>query len=593
MKHSSRFGRPSTRVDRRHFIRAAGGAAVATALYAQGAPRGGTGKRLWDLEADVVVVGTGLASLSGAVTAANAGARVIVLEAGPIAGGTTARSTGGMWIPNNRFMRAAGLADPRDDAIRYMARYSFTDLYDASAEHYGIPAPSLRLIEAMYDNAAPGVELLEKLGAIETISDKEQYLGDNYAYDYWDHAPENKAPMGRLIFSKKLPQDTYPIFNGGAVIVQRMTQWLREHNVPFMFEHRVHKLVTNHQGAVIGVLAAADGRHVAIRSKRGVHFGSGGFLLNPELRRNHQRGPVFGGCCPLTNQGDFVYMATEAGAKLGNMQNGWRFQLVLDQVLQTPGLATDVWNLAGDSMILVNKYGKRVVNEKRPYSDRTEVHFIYDPNKNEWENLVLFKVYDQRVAELAAGIYPFPPLGSNAPYVLSSPTLEGLASVISERLKDYAEAIGGFKLDESFGLNLTDTVKRFNGFAEAGEDKDFSRGKYRYDVQITERTGGAKAFESNDKPNRTMYPLSAKGPYYAILIVAGSVDTNGGPVINENSQVMSVRNQPIPGLYGAGNCIASPSGRAYWGGGATLGLALTFGCIAGNHAANAAANEDT
>jgi predicted oxidoreductase len=82
-----------------------------------------------------------------------------------------------------------------------------------------------------------------------------------------------------------------------------------------------------------------------------------------------------------------------------------------------------------------------------------------------------------------------------------------------------------------------------------------------------------------------MAPFSSDGPYYAMLIGAAMFDTAGGPVINCRAEVIDVLGQPIPGLYGAGCCVASPGGRAYWSGGAPIGLALTFGYLAGRNAA--------
>ena len=81
-----------------------------------------------------------------------------------------------------------------------------------------------------------------------------------------------------------------------------------------------------------------------------------------------------------------------------------------------------------------------------------------------------------------------------------------------------------------------------------------------------------------------MHPLRDEGPYYATILAAGALDTNGGPVIDARGRVLDTRDKPIEGLFGTGNCVASPSGRAYWGAGHPLGISLTFGFIAANAA---------
>ena len=143
-------------------------------------------------------------------------------------------------------------------------------------------------------------------------------------------------------------------------------------------------------------------------------------------------------------------------------------------------------------------------------------------------------------------------------------------------------------MSDDFAANLADEVTRFNQYAAAGEDPDFQRGEFLYDQEtpfppmVAEPT--VTEWPSADQANPAMYPLRENGPYYAVLVAASAVDTNGGPVINPDAQVLRFDGTPIVGLYGAGNCVASPGVNAYYGAGMTLGVAHAWGYAAARHA---------
>lgn len=255
--------------------------------------------------------------------------------------------------------------------------------------------------------------------------------------------------------------------------------------------------------------------------------------------------------------------------------------------MDNPDGSNNAFYIPGDSVIEVNRYGKRVMDEKRNYTDRTMHHFEWDSLRAEWTNMLLFLIYDQRTASLWGGMPPYPVPGSNAPYVITSPTLRGLAPLIEARLEKYRAKTGGFTLSDSFADGLAASVSRFNKFAKEGKDKLFNRGENCYDQEWTSFPPTSPNKDTHwpprDSKNITMYPMDESGPFYAVILSAGTLDTNGGPVTNANAQVLDGQGNIIQGLYGAGNCVASPSANAYWGAGATIGSGMTFGHLAGKH----------
>jgi succinate dehydrogenase/fumarate reductase flavoprotein subunit len=541
--------------------------------------------RNWDHETDVLVVGSGAAAHSAAIAARSKGVDVIMVEKAAGHGGTTMRSGGGFWIPNNRFQKEKGIADTKDDAVRYMARYSYPQLYNPNDPRLGLPEHEYELISTYYDRSSEAIDSLEKAGAVRTIQEI-NWTGQPQI-DYQEGIPENKCIRGRVLYSQS-PEGK---MSYGNELVRQLHSWATEHGIALVLGHRVSRIVRDDGGRVIGVEATtADGTVVSFHARKAVVFGSGGYTHNAELMLRLQRGPHFGGCAAPSNTGDFFYLATEIGAMPANTAGAWRAEIVLEQALSDPDGSHNVFYVVGDSMLEVNKLGMRVMDEKRNYTDRTMVHFVWDPNRAEWTNMLLFWIYDERTATLWQGVPPLPPQGAKAPYVITAGTLDALAAAIGDRLAQLAPRIGGFALDPSFAKNLGATVTRYNGFAASGVDEDFRRGEFAYDREWTTFppvVSGAEWPPPGSK-NITMCPLSADGPYHAIILGAGTLDTNGGPMIDGQARVLDTHGRPIPGLYGAGNCIASPTANAYWGAGSTIGPALTFGYIAGLNAAGEA-----
>jgi succinate dehydrogenase/fumarate reductase flavoprotein subunit len=574
----SRKRTKADRLGRRDFVKLAGAGAVGGALLpvvplAQSTAHA----RGFERNAEVVVVGSGAAGLSAAITAHEFGSRVVILEKAPNVGGTTLKSGGVYWIPNNALMRAAGLTDPRRDAIRYMARLAYPQLYDPGDARFGLPDNEFELIAAFYDNASPAIEFLETVGALRSKS----YLDftGQFFPDYFSELPENVAPRGRGLRPRR--DDGGDGF--GFDLVQQLKTAVDERGIEILLDTRVERLVRTERGRIAGLEARRpSGQLLSIGARRSVVFASGGFSQNAELRRSFLRGPIYGGCAVPTNQGDLIGIAGGLGAKLANMNEAWYYQVVLEEALDLSSVPVGVFFNTGDSMVAVNKFGRRVVNEKIMYNERARVHFAWDPVRAEYTNLLLFFIYDQRTADIFQGFGgpggPIPPQ-NQAPFVLSGQAFGDLAAAIQNRLTELAGQTGDFRLDDSFAENLRDTVATFNGYAQDGVDPKFARGETPAELALH-----GPARPGNDLPNPTMFPLSADGPYYCIILGAGALDTHGGPKIDRRARLLDHRDRPIRGLYGAGNCISSPAGQAYWSAGGTLGPAITFGFIAGKEA---------
>jgi 3-oxosteroid 1-dehydrogenase len=542
-------------------------------------------ERAWDASADIVVVGTGAAGLTAALTAREANASVIVLERSAFVGGTTAVSGGVIWVPNNHHMSEIGVADSRADALHYI---------ETMAERRG----DHELIERYLDESIQVVKFLERHAGIRfnPIPDYPDYqpelpgsriggrpldqdLFDTNELGEWQNRlrrnPVNGgAPMTireAMAWNVFASPSGFPfreirerakrgMVHGGAALIGRLLKACLDRGVAPRLSARARALITDTRGAVIGVRLEREGGSESIRAHKGVILASGGFEWNRELCRDFLLGlPTHPGS-PPGNEGDGLLMAMAVGAELGAMSQAWWCPSVAvpgEQYEGAPMYRPEFSVRCLPHSIIVNRHGARFTNEAHNYNDMSKPFFHHDPWHYEQLNVPAWLIVDQSYLDKYVFITAAP--GRPLPaWIERADTPQALAEKLGIEARGFCE-----------------TLARFNRFAETGVDADFGR--------------GASAFnrfygDPNHLPNPNLGPL-ARPPFCGIPIYPGTLGTKGGPKVNEHAQVRRVGGAPIDGLYAAGNAMAAFCGPGYPGPGITIAAAMTWGYLAAQHAA--------
>ncbi len=531
---------------------------------------------------DVIVLGTGAAGMTAALAAHEAGASVALIERGSRIGGTSAISGGVIWVADNPRMRAAGMTDSREDALAYFRSLDHGDLVDEVLEAFVDSGPEalefLEGIQALKVAVLPGYPdyYLDRPGAKPEGSralDHDLFalgeLGDWAARIYAIEEPKplmlRETPLGgatEMPPMEVLGQRMAARQCGfGQAMVARLLKACLERGIEPLLGVETHRLIKEGE-RITGIEGLRDGQPFALTARRGVVIATGGFEWDQDLRQTFLRGPVTAPASPPTARGEGLSLAMAAGAKLGNMTNAWWAPtLVTPDAPWASGEQRAQIILIERTVphsIMVNRSAKRFCNEAANYSALGGVFHQFDPANYDYLNLPAYLIFDEQYAARY-------PLGTRQPgqpipdWVRRGDTIEALA-----------EQIG---LDAA---TLAETVARFNAHAEAGHDPDFGRGTSAYDH-----------FYGDRSRQGTAVTLGAirEAPFYAVQIHSGLLGTNGGPRTDGQGRVLGHDGAPIPGLLGAGNAIACPTGGIYAGAGGTLGPALTFGYLAGRTAA--------
>ncbi len=539
----------------------------------------------WDMETEVLVVGSGAAGLAAAILAHDNGAKVTLIERTDKVGGTTAVSGGGIWIPDNHLMKEKGISDSKEDAFNYCKHLSGGKTTDELIKHYLDTGPDV--VKYLLDHTPLQFEVTEMPDYHPELEgahkgDESRTLGPLLfdTNELGEGKPNLRvAPTMSMPMTFAESRDWKPTCTPekvpweliGERIEKGITCWggglagplfkaILDRDINPVLNTRALKLVFG-EGSVIGLLAQQDGKDVYIRASKGIILASGGFEWNEELKAAFMPGMISHPCSPPINEGDGLKMAISAGAALGNMCEHWGWVSAIIPGEESEGIQLNrgiIYERAMPHCIIVNSKGKRFVNEAAAYNDMFKPFWAMDENTVDFANLPAWCIFDQQYKDL----YPF----------LTAMPREDVPEWIvqADSLNELAEKIG---VDTD---GLKETVEKFNTFAKKGEDRDFARGKSQYDAYWA---------DDRNKPVGTLGTIE-KPKFYACEMLCGSLGTKGGPKTDINAQVMDVYGEPVSGLYAAGNVMASVAGGSYYGGGATLGPALVFGYLAGKHAAN-------
>ena len=489
---------------------------------------------------DVVVVGAGGAGMTAAITATDAGKKVIVVESQPIAGGNSVRSTGGMnaaktpYQDKNEFKEAAGVEKTLATAAEKFADNetitalattvkSQWDAYQANPQGYfdsvelmeldtmigGKGKNNPELVKALAENSADAIEWLASIGA--EVKNVGAFGGASVKRI---HRPVNADGKVTAV---------------GAYIVPILEKNLQDRNVQFLFDTTANEIIMK-DGKAVGIKGTGkDGHKVTINAKS-VVIATGGFGANAEMVEKYK--PELKGFATTNAEGakgQGIDMATAAGAATVDMD---QIQIHPTVHIEEDGNAHLITEgLRGDGAILVNAEGKRFYDEVST-RDKVSAAIIEQTDKSAW------LIVDQAMVDKSAVI---------AGYIKSGYTVTGAT------YEELAKAMG---VDEA---TFTSTMNTWNQAVEAKSDAEFGRTSF-------------------------ANPLTT-APYYAIKITPAVHHTMGGIVINPKAEVLNEKGEAISGLYAAGEVTGGVHGANRLGGNAVADF-VVFGRISGQSAAD-------
>ena len=489
-------------------------------------------------DADVVVIGAGGAGMTAAMTAADAGQKVVILESQAMVGGNSARATGGMnaaktvYQDENEFDQAAGVEKTLATAAeKYADNETITALAKTVSEQWAAyqanPTGYFDSVELMELDTMVGGKGINNPELVKTLCE-----GTADAIDWLDEngiTLHNVSSFGGASVKRihRPVNEEGKVVSVGAYMIPLLQENCEKRGIDIVLNTTVDTILTDANGAAVGVSGTdKDGNTVVVNAKS-VILATGGFGANLDMVTQYK--PELAGFM-TTNaagaQGQGIEMATAIGAGTVDMD-----QIQIHPTVEANTAALITEGLRGDGAILVNANGERFIDEVGT-RDVVSAAEIAQPGSYSW------LIVDQAMADASSVIQGYIKKG----YTKTGATYEELAKELD--------------VDPAAFAN---TMETWNSYVEAKNDPDFGRTSF-------------------------ANPLN-NGPYYAIKVTAGVHHTMGGVTINSATEVLKEDGTVIPGLFAAGEVTGGVHGANRLGGTAVADF-VVFGRIAGESAAN-------
>ena len=489
-------------------------------------------------DADVVVIGAGGAGMTAAMTAADAGQKVVILESQAMVGGNSARATGGMnaaktvYQDENEFDQAAGVEKTLATAAeKYADNETITALAKTVSEQWAAyqanPTGYFDSVELMELDTMVGGKGINDPELVKTLcegtADAIDWLDEN-GITLHNVSSFGGASVKRIHRPVNAEGKTVSV---GSYMIPLLEENCKKAGVQILLNTTANEILTDANGAAAGIKATGSTGETVTVNAKAVVLTTGGFGANLDMVVKYK--PELKGFM-TTNaagiQGQGIEMAEAIGAATVDMD-----QIQIHPTVEANTAALITEGLRGDGAVLINAEGKRFIDEVGT-RDVVSAAEIAQTGSYSW------LVVDQAMADASSVIQGYIKKG----YTKTGATYEELAKELD--------------VDPAAFAN---TMETWNGYVEAKNDPDFGRTSF-------------------------ANPLN-NGPYYAIKVTAGVHHTMGGVTINSATEVLKEDGTVIPGLFAAGEVTGGVHGANRLGGTAVADF-VVFGRIAGESAAN-------